>query len=130
MRIDEVTKKENVNKRYRICIGEEELGEWTLRELKHVKAFDFYNDVDEELSNEYYVSDMLAMTFEEIVDWSKIAVDTKILVRHDDRNWERAYFAFYKDGEVYAWDYGKTSFTLNNDERCTTYWEQVKLYEE
>lgn len=75
---------------------------------------------------------MLQMTWlleeykEPEVDWSKMEVDTPILVRErEDDVWIRRYFAKYKDGAVYAWVDGRTSWTTN----CTTTWKYVKLAE-
>lgn len=60
------------------------------------------------------------------VDWSKVEVDTPILVRNcEDEEWVRRYFAEYKYGVVYAWTCGKTSWT----EDCATGWNYVKLAE-
>lgn len=61
-------------------------------------------------------------------DWSKVEVDTPILVRdHEDAttSWIRRYFAEYKDGVVYAWNGGCTSWS----EKCMTGWEYAKLAE-
>ena len=46
------------------------------------------------------------------VDWSKVAVDTPILVR-DNKNteWIRRHFAKYEDGLIYTWISGNTSWT-------------------
>ena len=45
-------------------------------------------------------------------DWSKVEVDTPILVRSkESQAWEVRYFAKYKDGKVWCWDNGKTSYT-------------------
>lgn len=49
--------------------------------------------------------------YEEPVDWSKIAVDTPILVSNDNKQWHRRYFAEYKDGFVCTWDNGATSWS-------------------
>ena len=47
-----------------------------------------------------------------IVDWSKVAVDTPILVRNIIAEvWKCRYFAEYKDGKVYTWRDGKTSWS-------------------
>lgn len=63
------------------------------------------------------------------VDWSKVPVDTKILVRDkDDGKWRRRYFAKFENGVIYAWADGTTSFS--NDGNCVTNWRQVKLYKE
>lgn len=49
------------------------------------------------------------------VDWSKVEVDTLILVRDgEDEEWLRRYFAKYENGKVYAWVNGCTSRTADN----------------
>lgn len=41
----------------------------------------------------------------EEVDWSKVEMDTPILVKdHSDDDWIRRYFAKYEKWEIYAWD--------------------------
>lgn len=46
------------------------------------------------------------------VDWSKIPVDTPILVRDSELfAWSKEHFAKYEDETVYTWDYGKTSWS-------------------
>ena len=58
------------------------------------------------------------------IDWSKVAVDTPILVRNsEDEDWYRRYFAEYKDGVVYTWVNGATSWNAT----CMTEWKQAKL---
>ena len=60
------------------------------------------------------------------VDWSKVKVDTPILVRDDEGGkWIKRYFARFKYGEVYAWLSGATSWSAVG-ERC---WNYVKLAE-
>ena len=64
-----------------------------------------------------------------IVDWSKVEVDTPILVKDDcDDKWEKAYFAKYEDEMIYAWDNGRTSFSARNKED-TLIWDRAKLAE-
>lgn len=60
------------------------------------------------------------------VDWSKVAVDTPILVR-DSANleWNKRYFAKYENGSVYSWSNGTTSWS---GDRCTP-WKLAKLPE-
>ena len=58
------------------------------------------------------------------VDWSKVEVDTPILVRdNEDGKWIRRYFAKYDGKFVYAWYCGCTSWS----EKCMTGWEYAKL---
>lgn len=59
--------------------------------------------------------------------WSDVPVDAKIFVRdHEGDEWVARHFACYKDGGVYAWARGSTSFTT--DEKIS--WAFVKLAEE
>ena len=63
------------------------------------------------------------------VDWSKVAVDTPILVRRsDNEEWAKRYFAGYGDGYIYAWSDGCTSWTAYNNSDVTE-WEYAKLAE-
>lgn len=60
------------------------------------------------------------------VDWSKVAVDTPILVRDNIfSKWVKRYFAKYENGTVYAWSNGTTSWS---GDRCTP-WKLAKLPE-
>ena len=60
------------------------------------------------------------------VDWSKVKVDTPILVKPRlDGEWEKRHFAKYENGDVYAWDNGRTSWTVANEIK----WNYAKLAE-
>ena len=60
------------------------------------------------------------------IDWSKVAVDTPILVRDNIfSKWGKRYFAKYENGIVYAWSNGATSWS---GDRCTP-WKLAKLPE-
>lgn len=60
------------------------------------------------------------------VDWSKVAVDTPILVRGDSfSEWCKRYFVKYENGRVYAWNHGTTSWS---SDRCAE-WKLAKLPE-
>lgn len=51
-----------------------------------------------------------------VIDWSAVKVDTKILVRDINGSiWRRRYFARYENGKVYAFDSGKTSWSANTN---------------
>ena len=64
-----------------------------------------------------------------IVDWSKVKVDTPILVRDfEDMKWGKRHFAFFKNGKVYTWDCGVTSWTCVN-QNCVMSWKYAKLAE-
>ena len=60
------------------------------------------------------------------VDWENVPVDTKITVSHSPNSPDYCrYFAEYKDGKVYAWDYGATSWS--SDVKSKNWWEHAKL---
>lgn len=63
-----------------------------------------------------------------IIDWSKVKVDTPILVSANGRKWIKRYFAKLQDGEVYAWDDGVTSWSASH-KHCTTAWPNAKIAE-
>ena len=59
-------------------------------------------------------------------DWSKVEVDTPILVRQcKNGRWLERHFAKYENGEVYAWVDGQTSWTGADEIK----WKYVKLAE-
>ena len=63
------------------------------------------------------------------VDWSKVPVDTPILVRdEDEEKFKKRHFAKYANEKVYAWNMGTTSWTA--DENCVTTWNCAKLAEQ
>ena len=69
------------------------------------------------------------MDYEIPVDWSKVSIDTKVLVRNNrDEEWENRHFAKYEDGKVYCWNDGKTSFTFDTTIKEIS-WNFAKLYE-
>ena len=63
------------------------------------------------------------------VDWTKVAVDTPILVRNtEDSIWVGRHFAKFEDGKVYAWQDGTTSWSVVSNIFITK-WEYAKLAE-
>jgi len=66
------------------------------------------------------------ISIDETDDWSKVPIDTPILVRNfNDDLWKRRYFAGFKNGYVQAFLGGCTSWTTAN----ITGWECAKLVE-
>ena len=66
---------------------------------------------------------------EPTVDWSKVAVDTPILVRDSrEEEWRKRYFAKYEDNTVYAWSGGATSWSTNRSSDIAN-WKMAKLAE-
>ena len=63
------------------------------------------------------------------VDWSKVAVDTPILVRDSEKeSWRKRYFAKYENGKVYTWLGGATSWSAERSSNVTV-WKMAKLAE-
>ena len=131
MNIMQVMKKENLGKRYtsegRVFILEESLYYLWLKDEKTKEVIEDNLTLDE----------ILQMDFEEIVDvdWSKVPVDTKILVSEDGKDWCRRYFAKYEGGIIYAFPDGLSSFTARYKPEYGGYrrvcaWKYAKLYEE
>ena len=132
MKAWEICKKENVGKKYK----DNEGNYWNVFKavLTNGNYYDLKNNLHEELSTNYYMSKIAELDFEEFIDWSKVPVDTKILVADYDSEgeaieWKKRHFAKYENGIVYAWNDGKTSFTAKLDGSCMN-WDCAKLYEE
>ena len=63
-------------------------------------------------------------------DWSKVKVDTPILVRNiENEEWNKRYFARYENETIYAWVNGRTSWaSIDYDDVYP--WKYVKLAEQ
>ena len=67
---------------------------------------------------------------EPVVDWSKVPVDTKILVRDsEDEEWKKRHFAKFEDGKIFAWTSGVTSFSSESSDSIK-WWMKVNLAED
>ena len=63
------------------------------------------------------------------VDWSKVAVDTPILVRDSEKeSWRKRHFAKYENETVYAWGNGTTSWGAFSSDSLVN-WKMAKLAE-
>ena len=90
------------------------------------KDCDFgYSDCNEKIlkwANSEYV--------EPSVDWSKVAVDTQILVRNsEEETWRKRYLAKYEHETVYAWSGGATSWSVLDVVKDILDWKMAKLAE-
>ena len=63
-----------------------------------------------------------------IVEWSKVKVDTPVLVSLDDETWLCRYFAAFKNGIIYTWSSGATSWSVRKREYQDA-WSFAKLAE-
>ena len=114
--------------------------------LKNAEFYKFYDrnirpfyDTNQCYSTEEFKSAILTILWldeecvepvEPEVDWSKVAIDTPILVKEADADpWLKRYFAQYKGGRIYAWLNGATSWSVE-DEYSWTCWNYAKLAEE
>ena len=81
----------------------------------------YCNEEIEKWANSEYV--------EPPVDWSKVAVDTPILVRDREKEaWRKRHFAKYENGNVYTWLGGSTSWSADNSSDIVG-WGMAKLVE-
>lgn len=69
----------------------------------------------------------LAETEEPKVDWNEVKIDTLIMVRDSEYgDWFKRYFAEYKNGKIYTWDNGHTSWETSR----MIEWKYAKLVED
>lgn len=61
------------------------------------------------------------------VDWSKVPIDTPVLVSTNGKKWYRRHFAGVRGGKPETYDLGATSWS--GDDKHTRGWEFVKLAE-
>lgn len=63
------------------------------------------------------------------VDWSKVPVDTPVLVSNDGKKWSRKHFSRVVNGIPYTWMYGNTSWTAHNNHNNEITYHYIKLGE-
>ena len=119
-----------------ILVRNSEYGEWLKRHFAEYKNGKVYT-WDNGYTSWTACGDMGAWNYAKLaedeesdkeleVDWSEVNVDTPILVGEGDGEWVKRYFAEYKDGIVYAWCGGSTSWDANN---MMMSWKYAKLAE-
>lgn len=79
---------------------------------------------------EPYLEEWLFSEYKEPeIDWSKVKIDTPILVRdYEGSEWIKRYFAKFADGIVYTWQGGTTSWTASGEYNVIS-WKYAKLAE-
>ena len=101
---------------------------WELDGTKH----DFYASMGgyyPSLTTHYTHKQLIDMEFEEVIDWSKVPIDTKVLVwnKTSKQKYNRHFAGIDAEtGQVKAWNTGQTSFTTS----ITSVWENAELYKE
>lgn len=95
------------------------------------KALYAVEDVPILILDDYILNRLKQVKTEEPeLDWSKVEVDTPILVMDKKESiWHKRYFAKYENGVVYAWIDGKTSWTADSPNYIIE-WECAKLAED
>lgn len=63
-----------------------------------------------------------------IVDWLKVKIDTPVLVSSNGIKWHKRYFAKADYLDVWVWDNGATSWSVDSDKDVTN-WTHIKLAE-
>ncbi len=98
----------------------------TCYDIIDCKGCIFYNNNNRRCNNNAIKEWANSEYVEPPVDWSKVAVDTPILVRdYDHQDWLKRHFAKCENSVVFSWTDGKTSWS---NER-TIGWKQAKLAE-
>ena len=104
----------------------DDLSRKTSDEIKITKIYDLseYESMSLEFSTEHRE---LLWSIEDKIDWNKVEVDTKVLVRDRPYNeWLKRHFAKYENGKVYVFNDGRTSWSCGG----ITHWEETKLWED
>lgn len=80
---------------------------------------------------EIYDCDNKLIWKREEIDWSKIPVDTKVLVKNDENGeWNKRYFAGFINGEVTTFSNGMTSWSTSRPNNpILVSWKYAKLVE-
>ena len=101
------------------------LGETWLYDRNHVLVLDYYGEPISEL----FTMEAIAITdFKEVIDWSKVEIDTRLKVRDKgDKEWVERFFAKYEDGKVYCWHDGMISIELDGDMQYTRIWDEAEI---
>lgn len=85
------------------------------------------------LNNFYTLKQILYLDFKKVydIDWSKVDVDTKILVSNGGLRWYHAHFAKFENNTIYTFTDGATSFTYGYYGYSEFEpWKYAKLYKE
>lgn len=100
----------------------------TCYDIVDCKECIFYNNNNRRCNNNAIKEWANSEYVEPPVDWSKVAVDTPILVRNSEKEvWKKRHFAKYENGIVCAWAAGETSWSA--DSSNMTDWKMAKLAE-
>ena len=108
------------------CVVDSNNRKWTVIKGFNIadltSGFSFISDL-------YRLNELFDLDFKKVydVDWSKVEVDTKILVSEDGDVWGKRYFAKYENDKVCTFAGGATSFSTDG---YYISWKYAKLYKE
>lgn len=109
------------------------VGDKFLVEIKEVLTTDFNKNtyfmkwLDSFAFDDCGLDRLEKVTNETEIDWSKIEVDTPILVSKDGETWFNRHFAQYASGKVYGWSDGGTSWSCYGEDCKMISWQYAKL---
>lgn len=105
----------------------------TCHDVLNCKKCDFYDPATMACNSKFTTKEWANSEYvEPPVDWSKVAVDTPILVRdNNEQDWCKQHFAGYKNGRILTWSGGRTSWTsaITPTIKVIHHWNQAKLAE-
>ena len=99
----------------------------TCRELNCENCLFSYRYNEHHYCNVNRIKWLVAEYAEPKVDWSKVPVDTPVLVSNDGEHWNRRYFSRVVNNIPHVWMFGRTSWTANGKEEVPS--DYVKLAE-
>jgi hypothetical protein len=97
----------------------------TSKHADYLNIIKVYNPQPGSLKEVLYTKDNLIWEREKEFDWSKVEIDTKILVSEDNKKWEKRHYHCFSDGIVYSYEAGRSSYTT---EGISNGWKYAKLY--
>lgn len=126
MKAWEICKEENVGKKFKDSNGNICEVVYMRKPNKTLYDIQVNNNPIWEL---YHLSEITELDFEEVIDWSKVPVDAKVLAYSElNKVWLKRHFAKYEDGKKYVFDGGYSSYTAENPKYDMTSYKYVKLY--
>lgn len=87
----------------------------------------FWDNCGEIRNRKKFVDWLNAEYQEPPVDWSKVPIDTPVLVSGNGKTWYRRYFAGIRNGYREAYDVGATQWSVYDNRTCA--WPFMKLAE-
>ena len=135
MNVIEILKEKDTNKKYITNYKGEEMivkvveccgGEYDM--VRVIKS-DEREYRDKGLTEFMNMSEIVNLEFEEIVDWSKIPIDTLVEVSDDGEKFIKRHFAKYERGMIFVWGDGRSSKTAYS-ENDVVKWEMANIIRE